>query len=170
MGVNSELIWTKIEDITVKTIIAAEPMLLSGFDMFVPYRTNCFELLGFDILIDDKHEPWLLEVNLSPSLACDSPIDQKIKSGVLADLFNLTGIVELEKRLIPVGKKHSLKLKENSLKKAAPIQKLTYDSGNGINYYEKKKEELTKEERIILRETEDEYQRRGDFKMIYPSS
>ena len=52
---------------------------------------NCFELLGFDILIDEKFKPWLLEVNLSPSLSTDTPLDFKIKSGLLSDLFNLVG-------------------------------------------------------------------------------
>ena len=34
----------------------------------------------------------MLEVNLSPSLATDAPLDMKIKSNVIADFFNLMGI------------------------------------------------------------------------------
>ena len=49
------------------------------------------ELYGFDVLLDSALRPWVLEVNLSPSLACDSPIDLKIKSHLVADLFSLTG-------------------------------------------------------------------------------
>ena len=68
-------IFKKIEDIIIKTIISAEPILNNSFEMFVPHRNNCFELLGFDILIDEKLNPWLLEVNMSPSLTCDSTLD-----------------------------------------------------------------------------------------------
>lgn len=60
--------------------------------MHVPNRLNCFQLFGFDVMIDANLNPWLLEVNLSPSLSCDSPLDQKIKAEMLADLFNLAGI------------------------------------------------------------------------------
>jgi hypothetical protein len=49
-------------------------------------------------LIDNNLNPWLLEVNLSPSLACDSPLDQKIKGNLIADLFTLAGIVPLDQR------------------------------------------------------------------------
>ena len=60
--------------------------------MFVPHRRNCFELYGFDILIDSDLKPWLLEVNLSPSLNCEAPIDMKIKSALICDLLNLVGL------------------------------------------------------------------------------
>ena len=55
-------------------------------------NNNCFELLGFDILVDESFKPWLLEVNLSPSLNTDTQLDFKIKGGLMADLFNLVGL------------------------------------------------------------------------------
>lgn len=39
-----------------------------------------------------NYSPWLLEVNLSPSLAFDSPLDLKIKGNLLKDTFNLVGV------------------------------------------------------------------------------
>jgi len=38
------------------------------------------------------YSPWLLEVNLSPSLAFDSPLDLKIKGNLVKDTFNLIGV------------------------------------------------------------------------------
>ena len=52
MGIDDGAIWAKIEDIIVKTLIAVEPQLNSAYEMFVPFPNNCFEVLGFDVLID----------------------------------------------------------------------------------------------------------------------
>ena len=35
-----------------------------------------WQLLGFDVLLDWKLRPWLLEINNSPSLNLDTPVDQ----------------------------------------------------------------------------------------------
>lgn len=68
-----------IKDLIRKTIIGIEPLVTPAVNMMVPYRGCCFELFGFDVLLDSDLKPWLLEVNLSPSMACDTPLDLKIK-------------------------------------------------------------------------------------------
>ena len=73
--IDDKMIFAKIKDIIIKTFMSVEPVLNQTFQMNVPNRSNCFQLFGFDIMVDDKLNPWLLEVNLSPSLSCDSPLD-----------------------------------------------------------------------------------------------
>jgi len=76
MGVDDKKLFAKMNDIYIKTIISIEHIVNNASDMFVPFKNgNCFELFGFDILIDQEMEPWLLEVNLTPALSCDSPLD-----------------------------------------------------------------------------------------------
>ena len=56
-------------------------------------KNNLFELYGFDILVDDNLRPWLLEINLNPSLNCESDLDTKVKSALMTDIFTLIGLV-----------------------------------------------------------------------------
>ena len=52
-------------------------------------REKCFEILGFDIILDTNLKPWLLEINYMPAFTCGSPVDKKIKSGVITEAFLL---------------------------------------------------------------------------------
>ena len=62
------------------------------------HKNNCFELLGYDVLIDQNLKPWLMEVNLSPSLATESPLDLKIKSQLFVDTMNLISVKKYDRR------------------------------------------------------------------------
>ena len=63
--------------------------------MFTVYRQNLashycgYELFGFDVLLDSKLKPWLIEVNISPSLHSSSPLDLDVKSPLATEVFNL---------------------------------------------------------------------------------
>jgi len=86
------------------------------------HRTNCFEILGFDILVDSDLKPWLLEVNLSPSLACDSPLDLSIKSNLVCDSFNIAGIKRFDRKKESLNKiKHRMNGLYNKGKKPGTI-------------------------------------------------
>ena len=72
----------------------------------------CFQILGFDIMIDNNFKPWLIEVNQSPSFETDSPLDEKVKKNLLVQTIKLLGLnwkrknkyinayrIEMQKRL-----------------------------------------------------------------------
>ena len=58
----------------------------------------CFEVLGFDIYIDDQLKPYVLEVNHTPSFATDSVLDAKIKKNVIKDSLVLLNLSVKNKR------------------------------------------------------------------------
>ena len=44
---------------------------------------HCFEIYGFDVIIDDHMKPWLIEVNASPSLTSTTSNDRIMKYSVI---------------------------------------------------------------------------------------
>nr|KAG5704853.1 hypothetical protein BaRGS_001324 [Batillaria attramentaria] len=80
-NINDRMLWRRIVNIVVLTILIQAPQ--------VPKTDNCFELYGFDILVDENLKPWLLEVNFSPSLSSDCLADVMAKKPMLHDLLTL---------------------------------------------------------------------------------
>ena len=57
---------------------------------------HCFELYGYDIIIDGDLKPWLLEVNASAALTGDSDADYTLKRNLLEHVLN---VVDVEGKL-----------------------------------------------------------------------
>lgn len=77
-GFNSARIWASVKDIICKTMISGQPFLSHEYRMCQPHNLQndmCFEILGFDIMIDSEERAWLLEINYTPSFSCESPLD-----------------------------------------------------------------------------------------------
>ena len=49
----------------------------------------CFEVLGFDVILDSNLKPWLLEINYTPSFTTDTALDLRIKKGVVKEAMEL---------------------------------------------------------------------------------
>lgn len=79
LGVDDRMLWQHISRIVICT-------LLMQVD-FVPPAPCSRELLGFDILIDERFVPWLLEVNRNPSLANICRTDYLVKKPMLRDFI-----------------------------------------------------------------------------------
>ncbi|KAF5927294.1 tubulin polyglutamylase TTLL13 [Diceros bicornis minor] len=98
-------LWGDIEDIIIKTIISAHSVLRHNYRTCFPQYLSggacaCFEILGFDILLDHKLKPWLLEVNHSPSFTTDSRLDREVKDALLCDAMNLVNLRGCDKRKV----------------------------------------------------------------------
>ena len=67
---NQPLLWVRIRAIINLTLlsIAAD----------VPDNGGCFELLGYDVIVDEALKPWLLEVNTSPALGVECDVDRQV--------------------------------------------------------------------------------------------
>lgn len=97
-GIDTDLFWSRIYDIILKSVISGENLVFNAIKKTCIHRTNCFEVFGYDVLIDSNLKPWLIEINLSPSLACDSPIDLEIKSNLISNTLNLVGIKQFDRK------------------------------------------------------------------------
>lgn len=59
----------------------------------------CFEILGFDIILDQNLKPWLLEVNHTPSFSTDSDLDYRIKFNLIKDSLKLVNVKRKNSKL-----------------------------------------------------------------------
>jgi hypothetical protein len=96
-NLNFDEVWEKIKDIVAKTTISVVDKSIDVIKSMTTHSNNLFELYGYDILIDDKLQPWLLEVNTMPSLEVVTSLDVKVKTPLIADLLNILGFVPFSK-------------------------------------------------------------------------
>ncbi|KAG4092404.1 TTL-domain-containing protein [Neocallimastix lanati (nom. inval.)] len=88
-----DTLMTNIEMLIVRSLMSVQKVMIND--------KHCFELYGFDILIDQEFKPWLLEVNASPSLTAETHRDYELKFDVINDMFD---VIDIEKN-IPAEKK-----------------------------------------------------------------
>ncbi|XP_062295863.1 tubulin polyglutamylase TTLL5 [Scomber scombrus] len=193
-GKDTTLLMRQVEDLIIKAVLSAEQQIANACKMFVPHKTNCFELYGFDVLIDTNLKPWLLEVNLSPSLACDAPLDLKIKASMIADMFSLVGFVcqdplsrqsrsdrvTLDPGLKPPSQKTQKPFSAPTATARSRVRQRPASASNaetdGLKDRQGAKQgqgdstlSLTAEEIKVLRRIKEEYERRGGFIRIFPT-
>ncbi|OHT06395.1 Tubulin-tyrosine ligase family protein [Tritrichomonas foetus] len=86
-GADIDLLWKKIDQAIVLTILSAYEFLSQDEAKKCPNcgYSRCFQILGFDVLIDEKYDPIILEVNYRPSLETDTDAEKAMKAEMLSE-------------------------------------------------------------------------------------
>ncbi|CAF0994912.1 unnamed protein product [Adineta ricciae] len=96
-----------IRELINRTILAVTPELRVEYEYYLPLKKypsiSCFQIIGFDIILDNQLKPILLEINANPSLRLDfdkenedgkcvclpSVIDEEIKKPLVLETLKL---------------------------------------------------------------------------------
>jgi len=82
-------LFDSIQTLTIRSLLACSDKIIDN--------KSCFEIYGFDVLIDESLNPWLIEVNAAPSFTCDTFDDEKLKKKVISDALD---VLDLERAVL----------------------------------------------------------------------
>nr|XP_055062934.1 polyglutamylase complex subunit TTLL1-like [Misgurnus anguillicaudatus] len=85
---------------------------------------HCFECYGYDIIIDDRLKPWLIEVNASPSLTSSTANDWILKYNLINDTLNI---------VTPNGEIPECRWNRNLPKEALGHYEVLYDEEQAVS-------------------------------------
>ncbi|XP_034035050.1 tubulin polyglutamylase TTLL7 [Thalassophryne amazonica] len=168
--------WGDVSELVVKTLIVAEPHVLHAYRMCRPGQppgsdSVCFEVLGFDIILDRKLKPWLLEINRAPSFGTDQKIDYDVKKGALLNALKLLNIRASDKKRNLAQQKAEAQRRlygHGSMKK---LSAASSDWEKQRQTLERRKEELKErlaQVRKQISREEHEKEHLGNYRRIYP--
>lgn len=161
--VNVSEIWEEIIDLIIKTLISGEEFVLKVQEKYNIYRYNNYELFGVDVLLDEKLKPWLLEINIIPSLHSASSLDVDVKGPMVQELLNIVGFHvphQFDWRLYIASLSEKEKVKQSSITDLANVRDL---------YINMILSELMPDDVRHLIQAEDELERAKKFTRIFPT-
>lgn len=173
-GLDYPLVLSKIKELIVKSLIAVETPVVSAWHNGANYarrgglgaglaavgpNQTCFELYGFDVLVDQKLRPWLLEVNTCPSLSSSSPLDKRLKTQLVADMLTLVGLSPYFEERPSSGRSRAEKGSQR-VHARPTVERLQSEN--------LRLRDLGEAEWSMILDAHDEYLRRGAYERIFP--
>eukprot|EP00227_Mantoniella_beaufortii_P005731 CAMPEP_0197613566 /NCGR_PEP_ID=MMETSP1326-20131121/59084_1 /TAXON_ID=1155430 /ORGANISM="Genus nov. species nov., Strain RCC2288" /LENGTH=969 /DNA_ID=CAMNT_0043182429 /DNA_START=633 /DNA_END=3544 /DNA_ORIENTATION=+ len=124
-SVDFSALWDQIVNVILRALFAVQDS--------IPHQANSFELLGFDIMVDEHQKPWLLEANSSPSLTISSPLDKIIKETLVHDTIALVDPPAFDRRALHRAVHNTMNGTNAKVKPDRGIHSETFDRHRAMN-------------------------------------
>ncbi|XP_071196824.1 tubulin monoglutamylase TTLL4 isoform X2 [Salvelinus alpinus] len=160
----------------------SDPYVNTLVKMHLRSSYSCHELFGFDVMLDENLKPWVLEVNISPSLHSSTSLDVTIKGQMIRDVLNLAGFLlpqreEVHPSFSSSGSSSSSlsggtrERTRSDISTDEKVKRAFYLSQRFADqdFFSSILDVMTPEDVRVLAETEDELIRKGEFERVFPS-
>ena len=153
----------QMKDLIIKTIISVEPPIMDAVKESCKNPRICYELYGFDIIIDSNLKPWILEVNISPSFSSSSPFDKTLKTKLICDTLTLVGIKPTNHEKYEREEKNKIRTSDALGHKVDDEETKTSKNIDDIG-----SKALDQEDYDLLLDFEEQIRKNENFELIFP--
>lgn len=174
-GVDTDKVFNDVRDVIVKSLQVSEPQYRMAQDETIAYPESTYEVLGWDILLDEDLKPHVCEVNTTPNMGLEinrgnDPVvheeDFELKTEIMRHVLEITGTLGVDNP------------KAGDQECGAIVHSKLAEVGRAVNDThlawcpedELAFECLTSEDVALLVEYECELQRRGGFVPMFPGT
>lgn len=110
-------LWEQIDDAIALSLLSGYPDLVKGVQRVfgedsscllkkneIYHYPRCFQILGFDILLDENLHPWVLEMNYRPSLKYYQRKERDMKVNLIKDSLKIAAPLEVPQAIVMAKK------------------------------------------------------------------
>lgn len=88
-GHDGAQLWRKMEAVVSRALTHLKPHAEEGLHRIGLSPAHAFELFRFDFMVDERAQPMLTEVNISPNMVAAHDEDGKVKAALLRDTLRI---------------------------------------------------------------------------------
>ncbi|XP_046967768.1 probable tubulin polyglutamylase ttll-15 [Vanessa cardui] len=165
-GKNVTRMWEEVQEAITEVFLKKEHYIIEALKNY-PSKENFFEMMRFDLVLDEDFKVYLLEANMSPNLSsAHYPPNQLLYEQVLYNLFNLVGVANSVNNNNAAG--NMISSQKNIAVYSHECSTICKDNCDSSDICKLCKPCLEPKLKTSLLNAHREYLHKGDFKRLFP--
>ncbi|KAL4715788.1 hypothetical protein ACJJTC_006367 [Scirpophaga incertulas] len=170
-GDDPSRIWQQVQEAIAEVFVTKEKHIIEALRQY-PSQDNFFEMMRFDLVVDEELRVYLLEANMSPNLSsAHYPPNQLLYEQVLYSLFSITGVGSHSSN-DPIQSTEAASMvasQKNIAVWGTECSTMCRDNCNAVDICSLCKPCLTHKLKNSLLRAHKEFLHQGDFRRLFPT-